>query len=1104
MSAELNAGQRAVLDSRARRIVVSAGAGSGKTRVLAERFVDLVLRQEKSGAAAPMRSVLLITFTDKAAGELTERVRRFFLERGRPDLAREVDGAWISTIHGFCARIVRRHALEMGIDPAFAVLAEPQVGVVRAESFERAAVEQLADPGFARLLEDAGVESLRASTLAAYDTMRSKGAACGDVQATEPGDVPRALRELADALDEVLPDHARLGETATVSANLAAFRELREMLPHLLERAGEACGLDDAAALSRFRGACRGGAEMKELTRSVNEAIDAVAQAVADTRAAEQARLWSLLLRGFEEAYRGAKAALGALDFEDLQLFTLRLWEERPGSAERYSRQFTEVMVDEFQDTNSLQLKVIEPIARGSLCVVGDVQQSIYRFRDADVSLFVDRRCAAAQDPDGEACRLTVNYRSHPDVLKTLNALFAGQDFFGADYLHLEHEIAGTDPGEWPEGAPRVEAIIVDKDACEAGTWREVEARALAKRIREVVDAGGFRPDDVVVLVRASTTMGAYVTALKGVGFDVIAASAGGFFATPEFGDVCALLRVLANPLDAEGVLDLLAGGFGGISDDGLLQLTRARQDRDLWAVLTAGVEGIGLSEHDRDRAVLVRNTLKDLRARQGRMRLADAILYAGATLGREGGVLARAGAWPGIQKAARLAAEFEQTTPADPAAFLRYLDERRTFVRKESVAGTAVEGAGAVRVMTVHAAKGLEFPLVAVADLGHGEVNAASAFVLADPGDGLVAVAKGPAMADQKAPAATAWVDAVDADRRLGLEESKRVFYVACTRAEQVLLLAGSCALSKPPGAACAVDWVRAGAAAGAPGLALTIVAPAAGEEPDVGEAAVDVTVTPDTHDAPKAVLHQPGPIPPPPEISYTALALLEACAYRFFAERMLKVGSLDVRRGDDPRSFGTTLHACLELIARGDELGEDRLAALCRAGALPGAELPRLRAAIVAVTASPAGRLIASGTPEVPFALPVDGGVVRGSMDLLVRRGSEATVLDYKTGATWDAEGGRYAAQAEMYALALLEDGCERADVRFVHVEAGCEEVSFVFTPADRARIRRRVEQAFAKMRVGAFPPLRAFDPAHCADCPVSGGLCPVVHPTGHSATR
>ena len=222
-AADLNAGQQAAVDSTAGRIVVSAGAGSGKTRVLAVRFADAVLAGEAAGAASPMRSVLLITFTDKAAGELVERVRRVFLERGRPDLAREVDGAWISTIHGFCARIVRRHALELGIDPAFGVLADPQVGVVRMEAFERAAMEHLSDAGIAHLMGLHGPVVLRATVWAAYGRVRSMGSDVSDVTPCAPPDLRGALRDLVPVLRDTVDSYGGLASNKTIDSNAERF-----------------------------------------------------------------------------------------------------------------------------------------------------------------------------------------------------------------------------------------------------------------------------------------------------------------------------------------------------------------------------------------------------------------------------------------------------------------------------------------------------------------------------------------------------------------------------------------------------------------------------------------------------------------------------------------------------------------------------------------------------------------------------------------------------------------------------------------------------------------------------------------------------------------
>jgi ATP-dependent exoDNAse (exonuclease V) beta subunit len=1105
MSMDLNPGQREAVEARASRVVVSAGAGSGKTRVLVQRFVDRVLEREAAGEPSPMRSVLLITFTDKAAGELTERVRRTLLEAGRTDLAREVDGAWISTIHSFCARIVKRHALELGVDVGFTVLADPRGGLERTEAFERAARRCLKAPDvgdrIAALVQD-GVASLRATVLAGYDRARSKGVAIEEVTTARAGGCLDALAQLACTLDAVLPEYRGLNQTATVAANLASFVRLRAKVSDVMEMDGEREKAEAVCAFGSHKGASRGGEEMRTLTASVNDALRLAVQEAVDTLAAQRAEAWRTLLLTFSEEYESAKRMECALDFEDLQLLTRRLWAERPDIAERVSGQFAEVMVDEFQDINPLQLQVIGPISGGGQCVVGDVQQSIYRFRDADVGLLEQRRRAAERSQTERSCRLTVNYRSDGRLLEGLNRIFGSAEFFGGDYLTLEAGGEGGGEDDWPAGTARIEGLIVDKSLCPGKDWRQVEARALAQRLRAVVAEGWARPEEIVVLVRASTTMPVYIAALRDAGFDVIAPASGGFYATPEYADVRALLRVLANPLDDEAVLSLLAGGLGGVSDDALLVLAHLRTSAGLWSAL--GEHSASLfDEADAARAAALGGVVERLRDRRGHLPLADAILHAASVLGAGGGLLESPEAWANVRKVVRIAAEFEGLGAGDPAALLSYLDDRETYAPREPSAGLVLEGAEAVRVMTVHAAKGLEFPVVAVADLGHRPPNTHPAFLLSSRGDRLVAVSRGPErVGGEKVPKGADWQAAVDVEKALDLAEAKRVFYVACTRAERALILAGSVDAPDADGEDIAAAWVLE--ASQRDGIAhegvLTVRLLGADDVPGAPERAEPTHGVEDpAFEETSWPHHLPvsEPIASPQEVSYTALALYDKCSYRFFAERMLRVGSLKLARDEDPMAFGSALHAAMELLARGETVDAEVLGRLAASHGLPQESVERLARARKSVHGSGLEDLIGRGRPEVPFAIAVEGGVVRGTMDLVVIEGDRATVLDYKSGRTWDATGSRYEAQAEVYALALLEAGSAAVDMRFVHVEAGCEEAAYSYTTIDRPRIRAQVELALSRMRAGDFPPLRAFDPVLCADCPVSGGLCRVVHP-------
>lgn len=1129
MAPELNTAQRAVVESEAQRIVVSAGAGSGKTRTLVERFVDRVLRFERQGLDDVMRRILLITFTEKAAGELVERVRGRLLEAGRPDLARAVDESWISTIHGFCNRIVRRHALELGVDPGFTVLGETEAGIARTAAFESAALALAGDPEVDRLVQEWSIATLRESILRGHDTARSKGRLVTDLLPVPPGDIRGPLRSLIDTTRQLLPEYREYGSSATGADNVDTFERRAAAAAQALAALAEGAGLADDSVREPLdsilggKAAKRGSARAKELIEELNGLVTALRGAVIDAVAAQDSRGWLKLLGAFDERYTGAKADVGALDFEDLQLLTRRLWVQRPEAAQRYARQFLEVMIDEFQDTNQLQVEATGPVIGTRACYVGDVQQSIYGFRDADVTLLRDLFDGASGDDDAAACKLTVNYRTHPQVLHAINEIFSNAVFSGSRHQSLDHEAEAGVPDSWPEAEPRVEVIVADKSACDSGTWRDVEAAALAARLRAIVDAGWCSAGEIVVLTRAATKMGLYASALEAEGFEVLAPAAGGFYGTREVADMRAFLKVLANPLDTEGVIGLLAGGLGGVSDDALLLLALNAAEDGPWGAMEHADE-LGVSDADRDRIQLVHGTVERLRKLQGRIRLADAILHAAAVLGCDGGLLGEPAGWANTQKLARIAAEFESSTPADPAAFLEHLEQREQFVKKESVGVTAAEGADAIRLMTVHAAKGLEFPVVVVADLGHSGVHTIPDVILASDGDVLRVAVRGPKdLRCESGDGSSYWKAAAVASASADRDEENRVFYVACTRAQRALLLTGSRDTNKPLGDSTMIERLLTAVEQGASGVRLTAVDPGEGAESpgeaypqdhDLAPSSDDLASEETRGEAPVPAVQQvavdgghrrleplpePEDIQPPAEMSYTAFALYESCAYRFFSERMLRVGSVGAHDGENPLALGTAVHTALELIARGETVDTARLEAISASGGLSTAQHSRLSTAVAAVLDSDVADLIEAGTPEVDFAVDVSGVVVRGSMDLLVRSGGTATVLDYKTGTEWDVEQGRYRAQAEIYAFALLSAGMRSVDVRFVHVEAGCAQESFRFNPQDADAIRSRLERSLERMRAGQFPRLAAFHGRYCADCPVSGGLCPVVHP-GH----
>src|SRR5919106_1633153 len=324
-------------------VFVSAGAGTGKTTVLVERFVKAVCERELS-----IDSVLVITYTERAAGELRSRIRERLAALNRPDLARDLDRAWISTIHGFCHRLLRSHPFEAGLDPRFRVLDESQSRVLRAEAF--------------------------------------------------------------------------------------------------------------VAALTRFLAS-----RDPERFAGYNEMLAAVEGAALEELATRDRALLEGLLQEVDAAYREAKAAESALDFEDLQLIARDLLQgnERVREATRW--RFRSLLVDEFQDTNLLQCELIDLVGSDEVFFVGDEFQSIYRFRHADVEVFRQRREASAG-----VLALTENYRSRPEVLAVVNQLFGAE--FGGDFEPL----VAAGRFEEPLFGPAVEVLVTDKSSYREGDvhWR--------------------------------------------------------------------------------------------------------------------------------------------------------------------------------------------------------------------------------------------------------------------------------------------------------------------------------------------------------------------------------------------------------------------------------------------------------------------------------------------------------------------------------------------------------------------------------------------------------------------------------------------------------
>ena len=1095
-------------------VFVSAGAGTGKTSVLVERYARAVCDR-----GLDVDSILVITYTRKAAGELRTRVRAALLERGRHELARELDGAWISTIHGFCNRLLRAHPFGVGLDPRFRELEESGAAVLRGEAFERA-LEQFCsegDPERIRLLATYRAAGLRRMLTGVYETLRSAG------------------RELV----------LELGERPSLAEAVVLFRTEAQALasdpsatPTQVDTASEAArivseGAPPARVVDLAALKCRGArAESYELARK------AVERAALEELAAHDRDLLQDLLERFADEYARAKRRESVVDFEDLQLAARDLLRDDDDVREAIRLRFRLVMVDEFQDTNRLQCELVDLVSHPDateVFTVGDEFQSIYGFRHADVDVFRERRAEASN-----LLSLKSNYRSRPQVLAAVNELFGGE--FGEEYQAL------TASAEFPDpvfGHP-VELLVTDKSAYrESGEhWRQGEARAIATRVSELVESGAALPGEIVVLFAAGTDAERYEEALRRNGLATYRATGRGYFGQQQVTDLLAYLRLLQNRYDDVALASVLASPLVGVSNDTLVLMRRAALRRPLFTSIERGMpEGIGSGDERLLRAF--RQRYERLARASTRLRLEQLCEQIVAGHDYDLAVLA---CWDGsrrfanLRKLGRLAREYEAVRGADLPGFLRFVRDQGALGAKELEALAEEEGSDAVRLLTIHAAKGLEFKVVIVADAGREGGGARG-------GDEIVALSDGrfgfrmvhPTRGDRRP--VFGFEEVRSAERDQERAERLRLYYVAMTRAIDRLVVSGAIDPGRAADRETPIGWVldrldAHGAVASASDgpielergdarflLRVDRALPTA--SPTEPEPETGATIAADgqlslfrdlpTGSTPVALeLAALASIPAPPvhdvrRLSYSALALFERCSYRYFAERVLGLAPVAAEgpRAPDGESaglaateIGDAVHRLLEAIPLGDPTPPARfdLEATVRAW-YPTAsetELDRIAELVDAYCASDLARRLSTlsgARPERPFAFEHDGVLLHGRLDVLWREGGSAVVVDYKSNAldgldpaaVVDAE---YRLQRLVYALACLRDGAESVEVAYQFLERPDDVVSASFAIGDVEALESELSEAIGRIRSGSFHPTPS--EFACSDCPALGLVC------------
>jgi ATP-dependent exoDNAse (exonuclease V) beta subunit len=1159
--------QTAAIEERSHSLLLSAAAGSGKTAVLVERFVKAVLED----GIDPTR-ILAITFTDKAAGELRERIRTRLQELGTPEAraaARDTEGAFVSTIHGFCSRLLRAHPLAAGVDPGFAVLDEPRAARLREEAFA-AALKGFLDAGGAPALDLVAAyraDALAGTIPAVHDELRSQGQALPRLPHVPPQRAPDPERARLWRAREVLAEELEhAGEGKLVAEARAALERCARFLEDV-----EAGVVPWPGRMKALEVACgRAAALNTDACRAYVDARDDFERVCADHHAARHVALLDDLLQRFGVAYADAKAARGALDFDDLELRARDLLRDHTAVRAAWRERFGLLMVDEFQDTNRRQLEVLEALEDDDLFSVGDEFQSIYGFRHADVSIIRGRRDALAQR--GLALRLEESFRCDPAILDAVNTAFSPR--FGEHFAPLRPP-AGRETGE----PPRVELLVTASEGWDAegapdlGTTlppvaagRRAEARLLAQRLRELVDAGES-PGEIAILVRASASMPVLERALADVGLPSLATAGRGFWTRQEVVDLTAYLAALANPLDERALLTVLGSPLCGLTSDALaLVVGAARADRrDVWGTLRDAVGPpiaaasapadpaaaddpvatrlAALDPADRARldAFVPRFTAE--RAGAARYSIDELLDRAIAASGYDVTILALTGGprrMANVDKLQRLARSFEQAEGRDLRGFVDHAAALEQAQKREPEAAVDDPETDAVRLMTVHAAKGLEFGVVAVADLGR-KPNTSSPPLLVD-GDRIglrLSLLDG-----ARATPALAFRD-LDAERReREAAEEQRVLYVALTRAKRRLLLSGGVPHFRNGGSP--LSWLGPALVpdlaerfeqpepeADADGLRLTLNTPAT-----FGAALRPAPAwrpqVPDAEDAPDALPAPPLPgtsaiaAPAPGPLSYTTLAAYHRCGYRFYAQRVIGLpdrpvppqllAQLEGRATAgappagadglalDPRVRGVVVHALLEE----DDLEPEpeRIRALAAgegARDVADADVEDVRALVAAFAASVPARRLAGARRvrrEHEFAFTLGDLLLIGVLDALaIEDDGTWLVVDFKTDRLEDPLGvdlellvrRDYGVQRALYALAALRAGAPRVEVVHLYLQAADAPATAVYTQADEPALTAELVALTQRLARGEYPLTEHPHAGLCASCPARGGLCP-----------
>lgn len=788
----LNDNQARIAEMLSSPVFVEAGAGSGKTFTLTQRIVWALTKGSLDANHAyitDLSQALIITFTHAAARSIKEKTREALRRAGMHAQALQVDEAWISTIHGMCFRLIKLYALELGIDPNSAIASSANSEYLLHQAFndvmrsildsdhrEQAICDLLAMyPLKDKRTADIGMQSVD-NTVTLYELIHEIITKLrmqpGGISA-EPMIFEQSAGEQAKpmpSLDYLIEMLTQLNEinpkgTKTQVANADACARQLENCMRAKSEWRDMCRVDYMKVCALLSGITHGlGSKIvpKEM-KACMAAIQTYTQTWTNTLLLRQmspvTRACITIARQVNSRYAAYKRNACLLDNDDVIIEALRLLSTYPAVAQELSRRFKLVMVDEFQDTDAAQLSLISRLSNNGehLATVGDAQQSIYKFRGADVSVFIGRGKQVNQEYH---VKLDENFRSHEAILAFVEAIFAptrgggaGDAATGASRpimksfmpLHVTENRHDAMNDAALRGFPRIDVEVLHKTG--NASYKGCTAAMVASRIKEYADSG-HPYSDVALLMRAMTSASVYVDAMRSLGIPVVVSGGSGFVTTTEVGIVAALLRVLANPAqDDRGLRTLLLSDMFGLDDNDMINLASMQCERacdTARATSNADEPATFISKRPAFRGLECMTESDSFifgHAYSKRVQRAHDILIgarhalAAYTPSEVCLRVIEQSGW--LERLCERGSE-GQAIIANILAAIRYIDELCTTMglgiarasrefdlwrasARISPFTLASDKSDFVRVMTIHSSKGLEFPVVVLADWAPG-----------------------------------------------------------------------------------------------------------------------------------------------------------------------------------------------------------------------------------------------------------------------------------------------------------------------------------------------------------------------------------------------